>query len=285
MSAIGRIFLVLNLILSALFLGWASQVLAKSDEYKGQLETAVAEHAEAQNKLDEDIRALQAQLTSSETNYLTAKNDRDTARNQAQALQEDLDALSAEKQALGQDVTTMSNNLGDINTTLASVAAAKDRAVEAAREASSQRDSAVKARMEAESARVDAEDSLDAANGMIAALETQLNSALAEASHFKTQLDTVVAEYNVPIGDVLDQPLVEATVLSVKNTDQFSMVALNVGSDDKVKKGMTFEIWQGGKYKGQVRVDSVTPAMCSALVTLAVDGASISEGDNASTRL
>jgi invasion protein IalB len=108
---------------------------------------------------------------------------------------------------------------------------------------------------------------------------------MAQASKYKTQLDTVVAEYKVPIGDVLEQPLVEATVLSVKNTADFSMVALNVGSDNMVEKGMTFEIWAGDMYKGQVRVDNVTPNMCSALVTLAVDGASIAEGDNAATRL
>ena len=44
MSPIGRIFIVLNLILAALFLGWASLNLATSHEYKGKLEAEEVAH-------------------------------------------------------------------------------------------------------------------------------------------------------------------------------------------------------------------------------------------------
>ncbi len=49
---------------------------------------------------------------------------------------------------------------------------------------------------------------------------------------------------------------------------------------------MTFQIWHQGRYKGEVRVESVSPKMCSALVTmLADDSVPMAEGDNAATRL
>ena len=75
---------------------------------------------------------------------------------------------------------------------------------------------------------------------------------------------------------LLDQPMINASVLSVKKADGFDLVALNVGSDDDVMRGMTFQIWSGGQYKGEVRVDSVMPGMCSAIVTTSVDGTSMS---------
>ena len=285
MSAIGRIFLVLNLILSALFVGWAANLIKVEDGYRTQLEETQAELAQAQEDADNEAASLQAQLGTAESREATTRNERDAARNEAQGLSDDIEALRAEKASLQADITRMSNSLGDINTTLASVEAAKDRAVDEARTADAERDDAVDARMEADTARIQAEDALDSANGRIAQLEADLNDALAMGSKLETQLATVVAEYNVPVGALLEQPYVEATVLSVKNTADFSMVALNVGSDDAVKKGMTFEIWSGGQYKGTVRVDNVTPNMCSALVTLAVDGTYIAEGDNAATRL
>ena len=285
MSAIGRTFIFLNLILSALFVGWATQLLADEDSYREQLETTQAELEQARTEAQDTAEALQAQVAAAQAGEATTRNERDTFRNEAQELADDVAALRSEKDSLETDLTRMSSNLGDINTTLESIEAAKDRAIDEARTADSERDDAVAARMDADSARVAAEDALDAANGQIASLEVQLNDATALASKLDAQVKTLIETYNIPAGNAIAQEYVEATVLSVKNTSDFSMVALNVGSDDKVSKGMTFEIWAGGQYKGQVRVDNVTPNMCSALVTLAVDGASIAEGDNAATRL
>ena len=54
MSAIGRIFLVLNLILAALFLGWASTSLATSAEYKQKYEDEERAHQATQALMDTD---------------------------------------------------------------------------------------------------------------------------------------------------------------------------------------------------------------------------------------
>jgi len=179
----------------------------------------------------------------------------------------------------------MTNSLGDLNSTLSSLEDAKDAAVAEARSSQAERDEAVAARMDADTARADVEDQLDQASLYIADLEKQLTSNLALISRKDAQLATIVDEYNIDLGKLLDQPLIEAAVLSVKKADGINLVALNVGSDNNVARGMTFQIWSGGQYKGEVRVDNVMPNMCSALVTIAVDGTMIAEGDNAATRL
>ena len=60
---------------------------------------------------------------------------------------------------------------------------------------------------------------------------------------------------------------------------------LNVGSDAGVTAGMTFELYRGSTYKGQVRVQKVLNNMCSALIVRPVAGQTVGQGDSASTRL
>jgi predicted nucleic acid-binding Zn-ribbon protein len=285
MSAIGRIFLVLNLILSALFVGWASNYLNQSEEWRGKYDGKVSELVETTQKLNEEADALQAKLDAATARLATAESQRDGFERQAADRQTELDTERGRAASLQGDVTTMTNSLSDLNTTLSTLEDAKDAAVAEARQAQSERDDAVAARMDADAARTEIEDQLDKAGLRIVDLETALTSTQSMLSRKDAQLATIVDEYNIDLKKLLDQPLIEAAVLSVKNSDGFSLVALNVGSDDKVERGMTFQIWSGGQYKGEVRVDSVMPGMCSALVTTAVDGTSISEGDNAATRL
>ncbi len=285
MSAIGRIFLVLNLILSALFVGWAANALSTSEEYKKQLDTEVASHATTQSEADSMAEGLRAELSTAKTRAASLLDERNDFSNNATRLQGELDAALARTDSLGGDVAVIGSTIADLNSTLGAMEAAKNKAVADAAQAKSNADDATDAKMAADSARIDAEDALDSANAMIAALETSLASSKASNSRLSATLATAVEEYGIALGEITSQPEISSTVLSVKQSGDIALVALNVGSDDAVVKGMTFEIWSGGQYKGQVRVESVMPGMCSALVTKAVDNTSIAEGDHADTRL
>jgi hypothetical protein len=48
---------------------------------------------------------------------------------------------------------------------------------------------------------------------------------------------------------------------------------------------MVFDIYSGGVYKGQAKVEVVHDAYCSALVTLAVKDAQITQGDRVTTQI
>lgn len=285
MSAIGRIFLVLNLILSAVFLGWASNALSTSEEYKGQLEAKQVELAEAQAAGDAAAADLQAQLNTAKASAATARNSRDDFETLSTGLKTDLEAQTARNETLNGNVTIIGSNLADLNNTLAAVEKAKDDAVALAAKAKADADKATRDKMDADKARAAAEDNLDQADAMIAMLEAKNNSAMSSISELETTLATAVEIYNIPLSEIRRQPLVNGTVLSVLDRDGISLVSLNVGSDDEVTRGMTFEVWAGGQYKAQVRVESVMPGMCSALVIKTVDGTTIMEGDHADTRL
>jgi len=85
--------------------------------------------------------------------------------------------------------------------------------------------------------------------------------------------------------DIVAQPDIEAAVLDVRHDPPPGLVMLNVGKNVGVKRGYTFEIFNGSRYKGQVRVENVQDDISSALIIRAVPDASITQGDSASTHL
>lgn len=286
MSAIGRIFLVLNLILSALFVGWAAKVIKEEESYRNQFESAVTEAETAADKAADDLSAMTAERDTARANQAAVASQRDDFEREVASLKADLETERQRVADLTSNDKTMTNNIAGLNATIESLSSSKDAAVSDLRDATAERDAAVQARMAADTARKGVEDALDQAQLRIADLETELTAATKMVSRQDAQLATIVEQYQIDLDSIMDQPYVEATVLSVKQAGDISLVALNVGSNDEVKRGMTFQIWRDGRYKGEVRVESVTPNMCSALVTsLADQGMPMSEGDNAATHL
>ena len=80
-------------------------------------------------------------------------------------------------------------------------------------------------------------------------------------------------------------PDIKGAVLDISTAVQPGLIAINKGTADGVKRGFTFEIYDGKVYKGQARVEFVHETMCSAILTRSVAGQSIRQGDGAATRL
>jgi len=80
-------------------------------------------------------------------------------------------------------------------------------------------------------------------------------------------------------------PLIQGAVLQVVGDMEPGLVAINKGTADGVKRGYTFEIFNGRTYKGMVRVESVRENMCTAVIIRNVAGTTINQGDGAATRI
>ena len=106
-----------------------------------------------------------------------------------------------------------------------------------------------------------------------------------ERQSLQTSLDTLVANTGADPADFLPMPKIDGSVLGVETSVAPGLVAINAGSNQGVKRGFTFEVFDGGTYKGQVRVEFVHADMCSGLITRTVQGQSIRQGDGATTRL
>jgi hypothetical protein len=284
MSAIGRIFLILNLVLAAVFLGFAANQLTQQTNVTAKLTTEQAAHAASKTSLGEQIAGLTTQVNQLKTDTSTLRDERDQQKLLADRNGQD---LAHEKEANAQlrgELTGIRETLGGYNSTIASLNSEKDRLVKEKDEAFTARDAATAAQMKADQARRDAELALTKANGNIDQLGMDLASSAKLALALDTELKTVYAATKYPrVGT--PQPLVEGAVLGIDNSIKPGLLAINKGSADNVTRGMVFDLYTGNTYKGRARVELVKENVCSALVIMAVDGAPIAQGDRATTQL
>jgi len=285
MSAIGRIFVILNLVLAAAFVGYASTSLAKGNEWKQKYEDASREAAAAQELLEADKSKLVSDLNTERGLKEAALSERDANKAEADRNAADLETARRTIADLTASVQSIEATLAGYNQTIAQVTAAKDAAVEDAREQERARVQAEQERDAAVMAQRDSDDGLAAANEAIAQLERDLTASKKEASKLDSQLTQLVAMTGVELKAISATPAIKARVLQVSYDLKPGLVALNVGSEQGVKRGMVFQVYSGATWKGQVRVENVQPGMSSALITDMIAGQTIAQGDNADTVL
>lgn len=285
MSPIGRILIVVNLLLAAAFLGWASQTLKVSQDYKTQLEELETSSAAEKADLDSQLASVNAQLDEQRRAAAEASQRADANDVKAQALQAQLNDAEADNDALRGEIEGMNSRLGDL---ARSVDSATERAATAesdAREAILAREEADDLKQEAELARKDAEDRVRALESQVATLNGSVAALSGDLATANDRLDAVAAMTGIDMTKVLDVPPLDVDVIAARMDLAPGFVSISAGSQDGVRRGMVFQIYRGATYKGEVRVESVEEGVCSAVVTTAVDGAQIAKGDKATTSL
>jgi peptidoglycan hydrolase CwlO-like protein len=285
MSPIGRIFIVLNLILAALFMSWAAHNVATSHEYKAKYDDEVAAHDASKTGLEAQLSSIRADLDTKSTEADTFRSERDDAQAAVARIEAQNGTL---QQQISEANATNSKNAGalsDIQNTLGQIESAKDEAVTARREAENERDDALSSAQEANTTSEGLLAASVALEKAILDLQETIVAQQGDVSQLETQLATLVDVTGVSYKDIMAQDQIEASVLQALYDSKPGLVALNVGSKDGVKRGYTFEVFAGSDYKGQVRVENVREDMCTALILRMEDGAMIKAGDKAATRL
>lgn len=286
MSPIGRIFIVLNLVLSAVFLGFASNNLAASQDYKKQLEDKTAELDQYKETKEAEVGDLNAKIASLETSGDTLRQQRDDYEAEKNRLQKDFEQQQAKNIALDADITAIKETLANYDETNRQNVQRLEQANAAVLDATNAKRDAEQARQAALDAQRAAEEKATAADKAIADLEMEREALRKANVNLDAQLQTLADVTGTSIDEIMAMPLIDGAVLQVVSLgDDMSLIAINKGEEHGVKRGFTFEIHSGSQYKGQARVEHVEPGMCSAIVVRTVDGQTIGQGDRASTRL
>ncbi|HET6204360.1 MAG TPA: hypothetical protein VFI25_16325 [Planctomycetota bacterium] len=283
MSPIGRIFIVVNLVLSAAFLGWAGGVLAKSDEFKTKFMNEQKAHSDTKAALKKEIEGVKGERDETKQSLAAVREERGRLEGDADRLGKELAAAKEENAQLRAGVGSIDAKLGDFQQNLKQSA---DRIAELDRERDKLRDErekAVAAQTAAETEKNDAVEAVRRSKETLASLEEQVAALTKERDESKFRFDQIVEKTGVSIGDLVAQPLIQANVLKVLR--DAGLVALNVGSEQGVKRGFTFDVWRGGTFKGRVVVSSVDKGFSSGEIKFLAPNQTIEEGDRAATRI
>ncbi len=285
MSPIGRIFSVLNLILAALFLGWAANNLATSSQYKTKLEVAEAAAKAEKEDLTGQISDLRVALDTKTSEADNISNELSTANALSSRRDKDNSELKSAVDALTAASNKNASTISEFESRIGSLVSAQDQAVAAQHDAEAQRDDALATAEAATTKAADLEAQNAALGKQIADMESEIVALNGRISELSTNLATIIDVTGANVDDIMAQKLIQGSVLQVSFDVKPGLVAINVGKDSGVIRGNTFYIYDGGQYKGEVRVENVRDNMCTALILSTAKDQSITQGDRATTRL
>lgn len=285
MSSIGKIFVVLNLVLAAAFVGWAANAASLSGDWKKKYEDQVTLAGKTKTELDAELAKVRADLNLAKSDLNTAVTARDEAKRAQDRLTQENSDLQKSNATLEASVTGIQTTLGEITTSRDKAFDDTKKAQAAQADAEAKRRAAELAQAAAEQAQADAEAKLNDVMNQVASLEKDKTKLVNEQSSLQTQFDTLVARTGTKISDITSVPQIDGAVLGIDTSVAPGLVAINAGQDKGVKRGHTFDIFDGATYKGQVRIEFVHADMSSGLITRTVPGQTIRQGDGATTRL
>lgn len=279
MNQVARVFIVINLLLSAGFLMAAATFLQQNTDWKAKEQAARDEKSAVEASLNDRIHALEgerARLTDT-VNGLTNKvsgKDQEITDLKARLESSDQAKNTAESTStnLQGEITKLTGQIEGIKGAVSGLEAMIERYREAAETA------ATKA-AEAEVAKTDAVEDADKKAQHIHELDLELESLKKILAETQEKLATYVKAYPPPIG--LDQPKVDGQV--VRWDAATALVEINRGTANGVALGHMFDIVRGSDFICEVVVSSVAANNCVAYISVKT-GRSPQAGD-AATKL
>jgi hypothetical protein len=276
MNWLGKVFVVVILIMSLVFMGLSMAVYAThknwkevSDSLKARLDQTNAEKDKLVTEHNNKVLELDREKTSAVAQVAKLETELQAASTNNLAIQAELDGLKqnqrdhiaavASTQALNQNLT---GEVTKLRTDIKSEQQTRDRLFKQA---------------------LDATETLHQEAG-------EYNSARERSEQLTKQvagMTTVMREKGIDPatepGSVV--PIVEGIVNQVRRTAGAQLIEVSIGADDGLKTGNTVEISRGGKYLGRLEIIETSPDKSVGRVDRRFQQGQIQEGDRVATRI
>lgn len=282
MSALAKVFVVFNFVMAVFFFGASATLfLTRVDwreayrTYKRESDLKIQELGQLQQKLSGTNDDLTSQIArcNAELDSISAQNKK-LAEDLASANKEITVARDQVNQcqvAQGEQAKLLKAEVdrnASLQQQLAQANASREEAIDQLTQANEQRNSI----------RLD----LDKAQGELHAMRVSVSELDSEHEELQLRYDYLKSRCpNVDPGIV--PPPIDAKVVDVDSDAK--LVVLSVGRDQKVAKGYRFTVFRGDSFVAKVEVIEVYPDLSGARILYTKDGASIEQGDSASTSL
>jgi hypothetical protein len=273
MNLVGKIFLVLILIMSLVFMSLAMAVYSTHQNWRDaadDLNKKVAE-AQARNRdLREDLKRLDTQMAEEKESY----------RQQLQKLETMRVELTDQRDQMQE---RLAQSVGQNRELTGTVGATQQRLTALLEEVGQLRAKIIKAQQDR-----------DAAFGQVVAKTDQLHQAhadLTRAQERQDQLVGQVAQYTRLMNENnIDPaappkglpPQLDGRVTAVNRND---LIEVSLGSDDGLRAGHTIEVYRGRNYLGRAQVLDTAPDKAVGKLLRQYRKGIIQKGDRVATRL
>ena len=276
MNWLGKVFVVVILIMSLVFMGLAMAVFAThknwqqaSETLKKKLTDSQSENARLQTEHNRRVEELEREKTAAEQQGAKSEAERVSLAERLTQMQTELDSL---KQNQRDHIAAVASTQ-KINEGLAGeVTELRSRI----RNTMQDRDKLFKTAL-------DATEELHKANGEYnTARERNEQLTKQTAGMTEVMLNKGLDPNTDPTSVV---PTVEGVVSRIERKAGSQMVEVTIGSDDGLKAGNTLEVSRGAKYLGRVEIIQTSPDKAVGRVDRKFQQGQIQEGDRVATRI
>jgi len=276
MNWLGKVFVVVILIMSLVFMGLAMAVYATHKNWKvenealnKQLAESKAENTRLETEHNRKVEDLEREKTTAIQQATKLEQERVALVERNLQAQTELEGLRqnqrehiaavASTQAINQNLTADVNNLR-----------------QKIRDEQQTRDRVFKTAL-------DATEQLHQAAGEYERAKEENQQLTSQVAGMKSVMNANGINPNTSPDAVV--PTVEGVVNRIERKAGTQLVEVSIGADDGLKTGNTLEVLRGGKYLGRVEIIETSPDKSVARVNPRFQQGTIQEGDRVATRI
>ncbi len=285
MSIIAKIFIVINLVLSVVFVGVSGTLLAQKADYKTKYEEVEKVKRQLNNFYNAQVKDLTEQLGEVVTAGTALKSNRDQFKEQYDRQLSRVNDMTKElnhTKGLFENLSEAQDDLNsrvndafernkDLNTRLTSALGDVNRY-------KSEADRSKNKQKEVEINLAEKEDKIHSLNAQLATQDRDLGG-------YKRTIE-LLQEAGVDVARIAGgglPPAVDTTVTAVN--EEVGLVMLGIGREAGLRKGHDLTVFRGDQFVGRVVVEQVYNDMASARIDRKYLVDKIQVGDNVTTRI
>lgn len=262
MSGTAKFFVVVNLVLSLLYLGATAVLFGYREDFKTKYIEEQKIHKDEVDARDKEIASLKAEVDTRDNEINTQTGLIKALEGKNLVCDEQNKKLSRQLDDLQAKVNSLEASYSDLKTTVDQ----KDNLIKNLTE---ERD---KSRRDYDAARKEKEIAL-AERTKLQSENTKLQEQLANLEKNFIDLAKKTKEQEIILEDLLKKgvDIAPVKVLAVSGKvsavrADWRLVMINVGQKDGVRKGMAFVVSRGPQYIGKIMVDEIYPDMAAGTI-------------------
>lgn len=283
MSTLAKVFVLINLVLSIVFITMAGMLFNHQKDWRNAFETLAKAHHNRVRDYDGKVQNLEGSITSLE-GYIKSKeeeirqknSDLDTVRVDLMGQRSSLARKRQEFQLLLTEHQKVVDQIDSKDNRIKELSSENDRV-------KTERQVALKDKEVAEFQVARLTQIKNDLEGDLSDIRKDFHQARTKGEDLQGILDQLT-EYGINwrlfVVEGEPPPTIHGKVTAVRSDE--GLVILSVGSNEKTEKGHLFTVFRGNQYVAKVVVEKVVPTWSGARIL--DKQMEVKEGDNASTR-
>jgi cbb3-type cytochrome oxidase subunit 3 len=281
MSGLAKAFVVINLVLTLFFLGAVATLYQTNKNWKAEAEKGAVALVELKDLAKERTERDAGRILALEENGTRKDNEITLLTTQNQNLENANGTLTTEKTNLSSQLNVLTQQISQ-----------KDQHIQEKDAALANKDQEI-ARLIEEKSAADQEktEAIRIAQRRSLDLQQQVDAAEALAVDLnKTRKDLedktlLLAQIEKTVGSIGISSQIAPKINGVVVAVQEGIVILSVGRDDQVKAGYEFTVYEGSRFVGKVKVETLLDDLSGARILFTEPGMSIQAGQQATTQI